>query len=542
MTSTEFAARYRLLKNVAARGARSFLAQQVELGRMVMVHYLDSESPQQRAATLARLQALQDPARQKLLEIADVDGSPVAVTLFISSFVDFTTWLDSVSASTPSPVPTPAAVASPASDFTRAFGKIDAPPPAAATPRAATAPPVAAPPVAAPPVAAPPRRVDSPARAGAGEFTRVFGKIDDSTADRPPAFSSSASEKPVTPAQSAPNESEPASTLVMYHSKASKPNENRPLPSAKAESFAPSPSFGAPAPSAASEEASSFTAFFGSQAAAPQSRAELLPSIPAVSNQGAERVMPPVAPVAEVERTPSPAPAPSSPPPGEFTQLFQRLSTLAPSAGGQPALGMGASLDSGRPLESSPRADLAPPAPLPADSMAGLGAAASAPRGPTFAPPPMAAPPSALPNAVMPNAALPGAPAPGVMTPRPPAAPNMALPSPHSLPIGAPTPAGQVAPWGLPSAPAGGGVMAGASTAPSDFTRILGRVVLPGPGPGAALGAATQASAPQATAPAEPSAPLEQKTPAKSMMPLIVALNIVLLATIAIVAYFVLRK
>jgi hypothetical protein len=50
MTSTEFAARYRLLKNVAARGARSFLAQQVELGRMVMVHYLDSESPQQRAA------------------------------------------------------------------------------------------------------------------------------------------------------------------------------------------------------------------------------------------------------------------------------------------------------------------------------------------------------------------------------------------------------------------------------------------------------------------------------------------------------------
>src|SRR5579885_503736 len=97
MTSTEFAARYRLLKNVANRGARSFLAQQVELGRMVMVHYLDSETPEQRASALARLRALREPARNKLMEIAEVDGAPVAVTLFISSFVDFATWLDQVS-------------------------------------------------------------------------------------------------------------------------------------------------------------------------------------------------------------------------------------------------------------------------------------------------------------------------------------------------------------------------------------------------------------------------------------------------------------
>ena len=84
MTSTDFAARYRLLKNVATRGARSFLAQQVALGRMVMVHYLDSETPEQRSATLARLDALKPSAREKLLEVVDVDGAPVAVTLFIS--------------------------------------------------------------------------------------------------------------------------------------------------------------------------------------------------------------------------------------------------------------------------------------------------------------------------------------------------------------------------------------------------------------------------------------------------------------------------
>src|SRR3954468_11094687 len=129
MTSTEFAARYRLLKNVATRGARSFLAQQVELGRMVMVHYLDSEKPQERAATLARLEALRPPARSKLLEIADVDGSPVAVTLFLSAFVDFATWLDSVSPDQPAPPPLPPPVIAPssrpASDFTGILTRID---------------------------------------------------------------------------------------------------------------------------------------------------------------------------------------------------------------------------------------------------------------------------------------------------------------------------------------------------------------------------------------------------------------------------------
>src|ERR671927_309247 len=109
MTSTEFAAKYRLLKNVATRGARSFLAQQVELGRMVMVHYLDAESPAEQAQTLARLERLHRPGRDKLLEIADVDGTRVAVTLFISSFVDFSTWLDQVSGSE-----APAAVSKPA--------------------------------------------------------------------------------------------------------------------------------------------------------------------------------------------------------------------------------------------------------------------------------------------------------------------------------------------------------------------------------------------------------------------------------------------
>src|SRR5690348_5303967 len=166
MTSTEFAAKYRLLKNVDTRGARSFLAQQVQLGRMVMVHYLDSESIEQRAATLARLDALRPPARDKLLEIADVDGTPVAVTLFISSFKDFATWLDSLPASAPAAqpqriVPAPTAPG----EFTREFNRMQP----AASPLISLGNAVAAEPA---------RKQEAPKKT-AGEFTRIFGKLDE---------------------------------------------------------------------------------------------------------------------------------------------------------------------------------------------------------------------------------------------------------------------------------------------------------------------------------------------------------------------------
>ena len=165
MTSSEFAARYRLLKNVASRGARSFLAQQVELGRMVMVHYLDAESADQQTEILARLKNLRAAGRDKLLEIADVDGTPVAVTLFISSFVDFTTWLDHVAApAAPAPdTPVPG-------EFTRAFHKVETAIPAPVVmPRPA--------PSAEPAPVLPVTR-EAPTPKTPGEFTRVFGKIE----------------------------------------------------------------------------------------------------------------------------------------------------------------------------------------------------------------------------------------------------------------------------------------------------------------------------------------------------------------------------
>jgi len=421
MTSTEFARRYRLLKNVANRGARSFLAQQVDLGRMVMVHYLDSESPQQRVATLGRLNALTRPARDKLLEIADVDGSPVAVTLFITSFTDFATWLDSVS----SAVATPVVTAQPP--------LVSAPPPVASAP--------------------PPRSVPVPQPAG--DFTLMFGKL-----EAPPP-----SAAPAVPELASQPRAEPSWPPV--------------APSPAAEMTPPPiPSFAESIPPAApNESASNFTAIFGAYAAAPAKRdlPQSLPPLPETGRQN--RVMAPVAPAPEMESSPSPSPAlPEAPPPGEFTQLFQRLSPSAPPSAPTNGTVPPSVFDSPRSVDAVRHAD-AGHAPAVPDVMSGFGGAPLGLRPPAFGDSPS-----------------------------------------------------------TPPSPAGGNIMSrvGADAGPSEFTRMLAPIVLPS----APAAASAPPVAAKSDAPAEPPA----VRPKKSMVPLIVALNVVVLLTIAIVAYFVLRR
>jgi hypothetical protein len=72
--------------------------------------------------------------------------------------------------------------------------------------------------------------------------------------------------------------------------------------------------------------------------------------------------------------------------------------------------------------------------------------------------------------------------------------------------------------------------MFGGGPAQSEYTRILGRVVVPPPPPIAI----------QPPAAANAAAPGQK--PSKSMLPLIIALSVVMLLTVAIVAYFVFRK
>ena len=474
MTSTEFAARYRLLKNVATRGARSFLAQQVELGRMVMVHYLDSEKPEERAVTLARLGALTPPARSKLLEIADVDGSPVAVTLFLSSFVDFATWLDAVSPALPAPppLPPPATVAQPAApapgDFTQAFQKLD-------LPRAK---------VGQQPTPNEEQR-PTPSPRPAGDFTRLFGKLDHA------ASVTSSADLPAAPAIE-----DDSPTLIMEPPKARRVSEPAQAP---------------PPPPAPAPSEGGFTAIFGRL-----NETSLPPSI----------LSPSMAPL------PQPAlgtgPAPIAPPvpaepaqPGEFTQLFQRIS---PAAGSSipsftpPAVPFRAP-EIPRPIEAMPAADLPrpsfadpypPPAPL---SLPSLGA-------PPSAPPPMSlgegGPPSlgAVPAFVVP-------PAPNFSD----APPTPPTPNVNGI---ARTPAAPPPVWGASALPPALGSSLDVGVQ-SEFTRILGRVAVPPPPP--------PPMAPPQGGPGGASKPA-----AKSMMPLFVALNVVVLLTIAIVAYFMLRK
>ena len=483
MTSTEFAGRYRLLKNVATRGARSFLAQQVELGRMVMVHYLDSETPHQRAATLARLEALRPPIRNKLLEIVDVDGSPVAVTLFLSSFVDFATWLDSVSADQPAPPPLPPpAIAVPVaepSDFTRAFHKVELPAASVMQPRQPNEEQRAAP---------------QPRQAGA--FTQAFAKMDEAMAGGASSETSAGAEQDDAP------------TLIMAPVKAPRPSEPAPKPPA--------------APPAAPSEGS-FTAIFGRLNET---------SLPASSTPNAwpESVAspPPISPPAQPALGQVPAPPPAAPTsyedpaqPGEFTQLFQRIS---PASGSQvPSLASAPPAPFHAPeiprrIETTPAADLAampfsddpypaPPAPLPIPSLGGA--------------PPVSPPPLSLnlggPPSFGAASAFAAPPAPNFSAAPP-------LPNENGNP---PAPAAPPPVWGASALPPALGSSLDVGVQ-SEFTRILGRVAVPPP-------------TPPPMAPPQGGPPGASKAPAKSVMPLLVALNVVVLLTVAIVAYFMLR-
>src|SRR5262245_32137206 len=156
MTSAEFAAKYRVLKSLTEHGARSQIAQELALGRMVMVHHLDIGSPHDRQRLLASVAALEPSGAAKVIEIADVDGTKVIVTQFLATFTDFPTWVrQHATVSTDAatvvmeavPPPSSRAPAPPASEksaqgFTALFGAGGAAPPAepSATPPTRSAP------------------------------------------------------------------------------------------------------------------------------------------------------------------------------------------------------------------------------------------------------------------------------------------------------------------------------------------------------------------------------------------------------------------
>src|ERR687895_1761150 len=129
MTSAEFVAKYKLFKPIAERGARSFLAQEVQGHRAVLVHRLDIAPADENRRLLGSLESIRPEERSSVIEVTEVDGVAIVVTRFTPDFHDLPSWLaqreQPVFATRP-PEP-PAAPAS--SGFTSAFsGLADAQP------------------------------------------------------------------------------------------------------------------------------------------------------------------------------------------------------------------------------------------------------------------------------------------------------------------------------------------------------------------------------------------------------------------------------
>src|SRR5262249_34547158 len=94
MTSAEFAAKYRVLKTITERGARSQIAQETALGRIVMLHHLDVGTTVERQRLVARVGSLDPAAAAKVFEVLTVDGVQVIVTHFLATFTDLPSWIE----------------------------------------------------------------------------------------------------------------------------------------------------------------------------------------------------------------------------------------------------------------------------------------------------------------------------------------------------------------------------------------------------------------------------------------------------------------
>src|SRR5829696_6106446 len=196
MTSAEFAAKYKLLKCVTENGARTYLAQQLDLGRVVMAHYLDDDAGGEARRALGRLEQLPPAERAKVLELVEVDGVPVVVTMFMPGFENLPAWLAKHLGAAPAPEPSPRAAESAGVDVDAPTQIIDV------RGLASQAPPAAPAPAPELPKAAEPPSRHASATPALGGFTAAFGAA--SIAAPSPATSSAPIPSPEPPAPPAP--------------------------------------------------------------------------------------------------------------------------------------------------------------------------------------------------------------------------------------------------------------------------------------------------------------------------------------------------
>jgi hypothetical protein len=556
MTSAEFAATYRVLKTLTEQGARSRIAQEVALGRMVMVHTLDVGSAIDRQRLRAAVGALQPAAAEQVLGVHDVDGTTMVVTRFLTTFTDLPSWVrdnatvDDAKTLVIAAVPTAPTVPSPPAAPAQAVPSATVPPRTTDAGFTAIFTPAA---VATPDTTAP--------KPPAPSFTEMFGAVKDSSTPPPPPPSSGSAPTVV------PGTSQAGDFTRQFVAK-SPLGPVAPPPAAALGTASVAP--GAPAAPAAKAGAS-FTQMFGgvtsTPAPTPAAVTPPAPTPPTTSTPATQQsaATPPAAPR---NAAPSPTPPASAAKGGEsFTQVFGSMAASQPPPAPLPAAPQ---FDSVIPPQAPEAPRLQPATPPPPKKSSGeftqlfdrLTPGMSAPAQPRPQAPPAAA------QVV------------------PPAAPTPSWSEPASPPASTPP-----APtWQSPPAPtlAGGGAGSPAS-GPSEFTRILGKVTAPDAAaasrasgessPGAAFQMPQMPQmpqlpqlpqlpqmpqAPQMIAPAMqlpqmqlPLAPLAAAAltplsvpqqsagagaaPTRSHLPLIIALNVVLVAAIGVVIYFVLK-
>ena len=482
MTSAEFAATYRVLKTLTEQGARSQIAQEVALGRMVMVHHLDVGSAIDRQRLRAGVGGLQPAAREQVLGVHDVDGMTVVVTRFLTTFTDLPSWLRDNAAVDDEKTMVISAIPSQSTE---------APPPPAVS---------AAPPVAPPTASASP---DGPS------FTAIFAPGAVATPDVSPA-----------PPSATPSPATPSFTEMFGAVKGAPPAPPAPV---AAPSAPPQPV----APPAGPKGGESFTQIFGGMAAATPASAPPPQTVGGTFTQAFGGMA-------------APSPAPNAPPP-PLSPAAPRFDSVIPPQ-----------------LPEAPRAAPATPSPPPREKTSG-----------TF---------TQLFDRLTPAVSVPAPPRPPAPPPAAPAVAPPAAPAPWSLQASPPPPPT----WQAAPAPPQATGNAGAPSAPgpSEFTRILGRVAIPATDPGSSPtapgGAPTGAGfqlppMPQLPQPPQMNMPAMQLPPmqlpqvqlpaagltplsvpqqsasagpagARSHLPLIIALNVVLIAAIGFVLYVVLKR
>lgn len=349
MTSAEFNNRYQLVRQVTDGDVRTYHAV-APSGAVVMVHMLNASAADVNRTVAALLERLDPAEKPRILEVTEVDGSPVIVTRFILEFTDLVAWLSSHETDgapipaelSPMPAPPPQRAAPPRS-APAAPPSEDRPPPASAEasefsmlfrapPSADGSSPTAEPPAGA---SSAPSAAEDAKKSEPGEFTRMFRAQQPDAL--PPQDPAPPDPTPLPP-QAPPVSRTPPPMQAPPASRTTSPPEPPVAPPS-----APAP--GSPPPTSAGEDAAEehgeftrlFRAFDGPMAEPAEGGAGTAAGPPSAAPPSAPQE-PPLRSPAPTESS-APPPGPASPPerakpedePGDFTRMFRSPATGVPA-------------------------------------------------------------------------------------------------------------------------------------------------------------------------------------------------------------------